>query len=149
MIINKGISEDYPYLCEFINDSDTGKYILYLCMGGSGFNIVELPPNMSWREGVGEEYICYTDTYEAAEKACTMYIGGKIEKIIDDDPILTNEDKNKCKQIIPEVINETSNSEKYAILFKKLLKGASKVTADAIKAILIDIVSEAVKRLLF
>jgi len=62
---------------------------------------------------------------------------------------LTEEEKIKLKEVLPALIKDGPKTIVAESRFKKLMKKAGKDTYDGMRSILIDVVSEAVKKSVF
>lgn len=74
VILRQGYSKENPYLWELINTDDSSKFVLFIVMGGSGVQIKEVLPGDTWREGNGEEYLNYFNSYKEAAEWRDTYI---------------------------------------------------------------------------
>lgn len=149
MVVREGYSEYYPELKEVVNDSDSVIYIVYVCMGGSGFDIKEITPGSIWREGVGEEYIGAYITYKDADEGLRIYIEQISSRTIEQDNRISEIEKVELRKDVHEIIHNTSKSSEAAIKFQKVMSKVAITTAEALKEILVDIVAETIKRILW
>lgn len=71
------------------------------------------------------------------------------QEYVDEDPNLTNEEKSDLKEDINDIVLDTPRSSAAANRLKKLLARAGKGTAKGLRELLVDIMSEAVKKITF
>lgn len=124
-------------------------YIAYMCMGGSGFDIKEVAPGGIWREGVGEEYISAYLSYKDANEGVGIYIEQIISGIIERDNRISEMEKVELQENVHEIINNTSKSSEAAVKFKEMMKKVAIATAEALKEILVDVVTEVIKKIIW
>jgi len=62
---------------------------------------------------------------------------------------LNEEEKKILKQSLDELVKDTPNSQVAALRFKKLMKKAGKTSANTLKKVLVNILSESVKKLIW
>ena len=146
MEVKQGYSGYNPSLCEFTNHSIYPRYLLYLCMGGSGFNIVKVASGDTWREGVGEEYMGDYGSYEEAEAGCHAYIANQAYEIIQRDGFLSEEEKADLKEVVSELIKKSQKQAKEE-KFRQLMNKVTKTTAELLRELLMEVLKEGIKRL--
>lgn len=62
---------------------------------------------------------------------------------------LTDEEKDLIKKSLPDLIRETPRTKVAESRFKRIMSKAKKESVDAMRAILVDIISETIKKSLF
>jgi len=70
-------------------------------------------------------------------------------ELADEFDTLTQEEKEQLKNSFPDLVKNTSRTTVAETRFKKLMKKAGSEAYDGMKSILIDVVSEAVKKSVF
>ncbi len=107
-----------------------------------------------------DEEDCFISTYEIKEAPAYCHSCGKpypwteshlkaITELIDIDEQLQESDKIIIKEVLPDLLVETSKTQVAVAKFKLIMRKAGKVTFDAVKEITIGIVSEALRKSLF
>jgi len=71
------------------------------------------------------------------------------KELADEFDNLTEDERVQLKGGLDDLLRETPRTQVAAAQFKRLMKKAGKVAYDGMKAILVDVVSEAVRKLLF
>jgi hypothetical protein len=62
---------------------------------------------------------------------------------------LDKNDRNVLSKSIDDLVRETPGTQVAAVRFKKLMKKVGGATADGFRSILVDVLSEAVKKILW
>lgn len=71
------------------------------------------------------------------------------QELADELTELSDEDKNLLKKSLPDLIRETPNTKVAETRFKKVMLKAKKESVDAMRSILVDIISETIKKSIF
>lgn len=71
------------------------------------------------------------------------------QELADELNELTDEDKDLLKKNLPDLIRETPNTKVAETRFKKVMLKAKKESVDAMRSILVDIISETIKKSIF
>ena len=71
------------------------------------------------------------------------------EELIAEDEELNNQEKRILKKSLPDLVNDTPGTQLAATRFRKFMKKAALITGEGLKQILIDIISESTRKLLW
>lgn len=71
------------------------------------------------------------------------------QELADELSELTDEEKDLLKKSLPDLIKETPKTKVAESRFKKIMSKAKKESVDAMRSILVDIISETIKKSLF
>jgi hypothetical protein len=71
------------------------------------------------------------------------------QELISEDERLSKEDKETLSLALPDLVTDTPKTQLAATRFKKLISKAVSATGEGLKQILVDIVSESAKKMLW
>lgn len=71
------------------------------------------------------------------------------QELIAEDENLSPQDKETLNQSLPDIISETPRTQLAAAKFKKIVNKAATITAEGLKQIFIEIISESTKKMLW